>query len=415
MNNHKGNNKSNKKFIYIIGSIFVVVCLCVGSFFVGNILATKGVILTETNSKVQNTFKEINDIDKYKELFEVRSALIKNYDGEVDDEVLLEGAIKGMTNSLGDPYTTYMNKAEFDKFNEQNSGEYMGIGVYVGVKNGKVTVIAPVDGSPASKAGIKSDDVIIAVNGEKVGADVEKATSLIGGKKKEEVTLTIERNGKAPFDVKVRRDVIKTESVKGEMLKDNTGYIQITSFNAGVTDDLKKEIETLKSKGMKGLILDLRGNPGGYLKEAVGVASQFIPKGKLITYTVDKYDKRVEEVSEGGIAEGMPLVVLVDGGSASASEVVTGALRDYKVATIVGTNTFGKGIVQAPVEFKDGGALKVTISKYYTPNGENIHHKGIKPDYEVEIPKEVMSKPYDRSTDSQLKKAEEVMKSKINK
>ncbi|MEG1002984.1 MAG: S41 family peptidase [Clostridium sp.] len=415
MDNHKGNNQSNKKFIYIIGSIFVVICLCAGSFFVGNILATKGVILTKTNSKVQNTFKEINDIDKYKELFEVRSALIKNYDGEVDDEVLLEGAIKGMTNSLGDPYTTYMNKAEFDKFNEQNSGEYMGIGVYVGVKNGKVTVIAPVDGSPAAKAGLKSDDVIIAVNGEKVGADVEKATSLISGKKKEEVTLTIERNGKAPFDVKVTRDVIKTESVKGEMLKDNTGYIQITSFNAGVTDDLKKEIEALKSKGMKGLILDLRGNPGGYLKEAVGVASQFIPKGKLITYTVDKYDKRVEEVSEGGIAEGMPLVVLVDSGSASASEVVTGALRDYKVATIVGTNTFGKGIVQAPVEFKDGGALKVTISKYYTPNGENIHHKGIKPDYEVEIPKEVMAKPYDRNNDAQLKKAMEVMNSKINK
>lgn len=415
MSKNRINNSSSKRFIYIIAGVLIVICLCMGSFVEGNVLATKGLIFTKANSKVENTFKEINDIGKYKELFEVRDALIKNYDGEVDDNVLLEGAIKGMTDSLKDPYTVYMNKKEYEKFNEQNSGEYMGIGVYVGVKNDKVTVISPVDGSPAEKAGLKSDDVIIAVNGQKVGSDVEKTTTLIGGKKKEEVTLTIERNGGKPFDVKVMRDVIKTQSVKGKMLDGNTGYIQLTSFNAGVTEDLKKEIETLKSKGMKGLIIDLRGNPGGYLKEAVGVASQFIPKGELITYTVDKYDNKAEEVSVGGIAEGMPLVVLVDNGSASASEVVTGALRDYKAATIVGTNTFGKGIVQAPVEFKDGGALKVTISKYYTPNGENIHHKGIKPDYEVEPSKEAMSKPYNEKNDNQLKKAVEVLNSKINK
>ena len=320
-----------------------------------------------------------------------------------------------MVNSLGDPYTVYMNKDEFKKFNEQNSGEYMGIGVYVGVKNGKVTVISPIEGSPAEKAGIKSDDIIVAVNGQKVESDVEKATSLITGKKKEEITLTIQRGKDAPFDIKVMRDTVKTDSVKGEMIEKNIGYIQITSFNANVTNDFKKEIEALKAKGMKGMILDLRGNPGGYLSEAVGVASQFIPKGKLITYTVDKYDNKTEEVSKGGIAEGMPLVVLVDGGSASASEVVTGALRDYKVATIVGTNTFGKGIVQAPVQFNDGSALKVTISKYYTPNGENIHHKGIKPDEVVEFSKEVSSSNYSKDKDNQLKKALEIINKKVNK
>lgn len=411
----QNSNKNNKRLVYIIVGVLFVVCLCLGSFYVGNIFATKGVVLSSTNSKVNSTFKEFNNVDKYKELFQVRDALIKNYDGEINDEVALEGAIKGMVNSLGDPYTVYMNKNEFKKFNEQNSGEYMGIGVYVGVKDGKVTVISPIDGSPAAKAGIKSDDVIIAVNGEKVGADVEKATSLIAGKKKEEITLTIQRGNTNPFDVKVMRDIIKTDSVKGEMIQKDVGYIQITSFNANVTEDFKKEIEALKAKGMKGMILDLRGNPGGYLSEAVGVASQFIPKGKLITYTVDKYDNKAEEVSKGGIAEGMPLVVLVDGGSASASEVVTGALRDYKVATIVGTNTFGKGIVQAPVQFEDGSALKVTISKYYTPNGENIHHKGIKPDVVVEIPKELLNKPYSKDKDNQLKKALEVIDNKINK
>lgn len=411
----QGSNKNNNRLIYIIVGAILVICLCFGSFYIGNIFATKGLVLASTNSKVSNTFNEFGNIDKYKELFEVRDALIKNYDGKIDDKVALEGAIKGMVNSLGDPYTVYMNKDEFKKFNEQNSGEYMGIGVYVGVKNGKVTVISPIEGSPAEKAGIKSDDIIVAVNGQKVESDVEKATSLITGKKKEEITLTIQRGKDAHFDIKVMRDTVKTDSVKGEMIEKNIGYIQITSFNANVTNDFKKEIEALKAKGMKGMILDLRGNPGGYLSEAVGVASQFIPKGKLITYTVDKYDNKTEEVSKGGIAEGMPLVVLVDGGSASASEVVTGALRDYKVATIVGTNTFGKGIVQAPVQFNDGSALKVTISKYYTPNGENIHHKGIKPDEVVEFSKEVSSSNYSKDKDNQLKKALEIINKKVNK
>lgn len=405
-------NKGNKRIYYgIIGAVLVVI-LCFGSFYLGNFAATKGVVLPSANSKVENTFKDFDDIGKYEELFEVRKALIKNYDGKIDDNKLLQGAIKGMVNSLGDPYTIYMNTDEYKKFNEQNSGEYMGIGVFVGVKDGKVTIIAPIDGSPAAKAGLKSNDVIIAVNGKKVGGDVEKVTSLIKGKKKEEITLTIQRKGEKPFDVKVMRDVIKTDSVGGKMLEKNVGYIQITSFNAGVTKDFKSEIEKLKAKGMKKMILDLRGNPGGYLSEAVGVASQFIPKGKIITYTVDKYNNRAEEVSKGGIAEGMPLVVLVNGGSASASEVVTGALRDYNVATIIGTNTFGKGIVQAPVQFKNGSALKVTVSKYYTPDGENINHKGIKPNIVVELPKNFLDKPYNIKNDSQLNKALEVINKK---
>lgn len=412
---NKKKNQNNKKVIYIMLGTLFVVCLCLGSFYLGNLFATKGLVLATTNSKVDKELKEFNNVKEYKELFKVRDALIKNYDGEINDSIAAEGAIKGMVNSLGDPYTIYMNKDEYKKFKEQNSGEYMGIGVYVGVKNDKVTVISPIEDSPAYKAGIKSDDVIVAVNGQQVGNDVDKATSLITGKEKEEITLTIKRAGKDTFDVKVKRDVIKTDSVKGEMIEKNIGYIQIKSFNANVTEDFKKEIEDLKSKGMKGLILDLRGNPGGYLKEAVGVASQFIPKGKLITYTVDKYDNRSEELSNGGIAEGMPLVVLVDKGSASASEVVTGALRDYNVATIIGTNTFGKGIVQAPVEFKDGSALKVTISKYYTPNGENIHKKGIKPDINVELSKDVLGKQYNRSLDNQFKKALEIINQKVSK
>ncbi|MGL5417560.1 MAG: S41 family peptidase [Clostridium sp.] len=386
-----------------------------GCFSLGNIAATKGFVLTNINPKVKNAMREMNDTKKYSELFDVRSALIANFDGEVDDTKLLEGAIKGMTNALDDPYTVYMTKEEYTSYNEQNSGEYVGIGVYIGVEDGKVEIINPMEGSPAKNAGLRAGDKIISVNGEKIGSDTEKAGSLIKGKEGEEVTLEIQRKGeKALKTFKIKRAPIETEDVTGEMINKDIGYVSITGFNLGVTEDLKKQIQELKGKGMKGLILDLRGNPGGYLHEAVGIASQFIEKDKTITYTINKYDKEVVEKSKGGDAIGMPLVVLIDGGSASASEVVTGALRDYKAATIVGMNSFGKGIVQAPVEFEDGSALKVTISKYYTPNGENIHKTGIAPDVKVEILEEVLNKPYNREADSQLKKAIEVMNQKIN-
>ncbi|MGL5766990.1 MAG: S41 family peptidase [Sarcina sp.] len=387
-----------------------------GSFFsLGNIAATKGLILTNVNSKVKNAMKESNDTEKYSELFNVRDALIANFDGEVDDDKLLEGAIKGMTGALEDPYTVYMTKDEYKEYNEQNSGGYVGIGIYIGATDGKVEVIKPIEGSPAKKAGIIDGDKIIKVNGEKIGSDTDKAGRLIKGKEGEEVTLEIQRKGEKELRTfKVKREAIETEDVTSEMIGKDIGYISITGFNLGVTEDLQKYIEELKAKGMKGLILDLRGNPGGYLHEAVGVASQFIEKDKTITYTINKYDKEVVEKSKGGAAIGMPLIVLIDGGSASASEVVTGALRDYKAGTIIGTNSFGKGIVQAPVEFKDGSALKVTISKYYTPNGENIHKKGIAPDIKVEIPQDILSKPYNKDTDSQLKRAIEEMNKKIN-
>lgn len=398
----------NKVIIAVAG-----VVIATGAFYAGNIASTKGLILTNINSKVKNAIQEASDTAKYKELFDVRNAIISNYDGEVEDKVLLEGAIKGMANSLKDPYTIYMTKEEYESYNEHNSGEYVGIGVHIGIKDSKVEVVKPMENSPAKKAGIKPEDIIVEIDGQEIKGDIEKASKLIKGKKGEAVNLVIEsKDSKEKKNVKIIRGEIKTEDVIVEMLSNNIGYIQITGFNEGVTDKLKKGINSLKEKGMKGLILDLRGNPGGYLHEAIGVASQFIKKGETITYTINKYDKKEVKESKGGVAEGMPLVTLIDGGSASASEVVTGALRDYKVATIVGENSFGKGIVQAPIEFSDGSALKVTISKYYTPNGENIHKKGIKPDIVVEIPKEVLEKPYDRNTDIQLKKAIEVIEDK---
>ena len=244
--------------------------------------------------------------------------------------------------------------------------------------------------------------------------NLDKTIATIRGEKGQEVTLTVLREGSEYLDISIVRDEIKVVSVKGEIIDGNIGYIQISSFDEDVAKDFKNKIVELKSQGMKGMILDLRGNPGGSLSEAVNVASQFIPKGKVVTYTIDKYDKKQEAKSVGGEAEGMPLVILIDGGSASASEVVTGALRDYEAGTIIGTTSFGKGIVQQLIEFKDGnGGLKVTTSKYYTPNGENIHKIGIKPDIEVEIPKDILEKEYDRSIDPQFNKGLEVIKEKI--
>ena len=408
--------KGVKKQTLIVSIVFFVLIMSCLSLFVGNYMATKGVFLIKTSPKLVSEAMMINDKDKYSALFEVRDTLIEKFDGEIDDDALLEGAIKGMTNSLNDPYTVFMNNEEFEKLMNQSNGSITGIGVQVASKDNKITIISPIKGSPADLAGLKTDDVIEKVNDVALsGEELEKAVSMITAKDKTEVKLTIKRGDLDPFDVNITTDKIKVESLKGEMLNSSLGYIHIESFmNENTSKDFQEEIKNLQSQGMKGLVLDLRDNPGGLLSEAVGVASQFIPKDKTITYTIDKYNNRNESPSVGGIAEGIPLVLLVNKGSASASEVVTGALRDYGAATIVGETTFGKGIVQQPIKFNDGiGGLKVTISKYYTPNGENIHKKGITPEFIVDTPVEINSKEYNKSTDAQLNLAIEKLKEKI--
>lgn len=410
------NNKKKRRRILIIPAIcFVLVIMCV-SFLGGNYAATKGIFLVKTSQQVESTAEQINDKSKYSALFTVRDKLIEKFDGEIDDGVLLEGAIKGMTIALNDQYTVFMNEKEFDKLMKQSNGSITGIGVTVTLKDSKVTIIETIKGAPADKAGLLANDIIEKINDTDVSGDnLEKATSMIAEANNSELKLTIKRANTEDFDVKVTPEKVKIESVKGNMINSNVGYIHIETFmNENTTEDFKATIETLKSQGMKGMILDLRENPGGLLTEAVGVASQFIPKDKIITYTIDKYDNRNESLSIGGVAEGFPLVVLVNEQSASASEVVTGALRDYGAATIVGKTTFGKGIVQQSIKFDDGiGGLKVTISKYYTPNGENIHKKGITPNFEVTTPIGINENGYDKNTDEQLKVAIQKIEEKI--
>ena len=409
------NKRTSKKSIILIAALIIL--LSSGALVFGNFIATKGIFLVKTSENVKSTASQINDVEKYSALFTVRDTLIEKYDGEIDDNLLLEGAIKGMTNSLNDPYTVFMNDAEFEKLMKQTNSSMTGIGVNVTSLDNKIVIISPIKGSPAEKAGMQSNDVIQKINDvEYTGEQLDDAISVISNSVGKEIKFTIEREGTAPFDINIAPQEVKISVIDGEMLDSSMGYIRISSFmNENTTEDFKNEIEELKNQGMKGLIVDLRENPGGLLSEAVGVASQFIPKDKIITYTVDKYGNKNESLSVGGIAEGMPLVVLVNEGSASASEVVTGALRDYNAATIIGNTTFGKGIVQQTLRFNNGiGGLKVTISKYYTPNGENIHKIGIKPDIEISTDNKLDTVNYSRNEDCQLKAAIEELNKKMN-
>ncbi|KJZ85749.1 hypothetical protein ClosIBUN13A_CONTIG187g02987 [Clostridium sp. IBUN13A] len=411
----RNNTKTSKKSIILIASLMII--LSVSSLMIGNYIATKGIFFVKTSENVKSTASQINDASKYSALFTVRDTLIEKYDGEINDDVLLEGAIKGMTSALNDPYTVFMNNDEFEKLIKQSNGSMTGIGVNIANLDNKIVIVSPIKDSPAEKAGIKSNDVIEKINDVAyTGDQLSEAVSVISNSVGSEIKFTIDREGANPFDVVIKPQEVKLSVIDGEMLDSSMGYIRIHSFmNENTTEDFKNKIEELKGQGMKGLIVDLRENPGGLLSEAVGVASQFIPKDKIITYTVDKYENRNESLSVGGIAEGMPLVILVNEDSASASEVVTGALRDYKAATIVGNTTFGKGIVQQTVRFNNGiGGLKVTISKYYTPNGENIHKIGIVPDVEVSTDNKLDSQGYNKDQDKQLKTAIDELNKKMN-
>jgi len=410
-NNVMPKSKKRKMILWII--CLVVITNCITLF-----VATQ-ISLGLPNGRVLIGRDAYDQVLKFQKLFLVRNKLYEYYDGAISDDVLVEGAIKGMTDSLKDPYTVFMNKKEFTDFNTQTQGAYTGLGLQVGVKDNNIVVIASFDGSPAKKAGLLSGDVIEKVNSTDVtGKELEKAVSMMKGKENEAVSLTINRKGKGTFAVNMKRAKIDLVTVKGEMLANNVGYIQLTMFDENTSKNFNKKLAELQSKGMKSLIVDIRGNPGGLLDQCVDLTSNFVPKGKVIVYTIDKNKKKTEYKSKGGLAVGMPLTILTDAGSASASEIFAGAIRDYKSGTLVGEKTFGKGIVQTMLYdarngFDDGTALKVTISKYYTPNGENIQHIGIKPSVAVVYPTSLKEKAYDRTTDPQFKKALELAKDKI--
>lgn len=376
-------------------------------------LADKKIIAKKDDN--EKSSKKVNDEYVLERINEVKRMIDKNYYKKADDYDVLIGMLKGAVNSLKDPYSYYMTEDEYKKFNEETDGEFAGLGIYVSgsIDDNLITVVAPMKGTPADRAGLKTDDKIIKINGKDFTADkMDDAVKIMRGKAGEKVKITVLRrdeNGKAKFiDFEIVREIIKVQTVSSKLLKDNIGYISISGFDTPTYNDFDKQYKELKKQGMKKLILDLRNNPGGLLTTSTQVVNTFLDGG-LIMYTLDKQNNK-ETINATKGADDIRIVVLVNKGSASASEIVAGALKDRKRATIIGTQTFGKGIVQTVFNMPDGEGLKLTTSAYYTPSGVNIHGKGIAPDIKVELNKEVKTISIDNlAKDNQIQKAIEIL------
>lgn len=330
------------------------------------------------------------------------------YQDDISREDLENGIYQGLMDAVGDPYTNYFNPGDFETFMEQTTGAYYGIGAYVALDRERnyPKINSPIPGSPAEEVGLRPDDIIYEVDGESTyGMDLDKVVSLIKGEEGTVVNITIYRDGEY-LDVAVQRRQVEIPTVEQEMLGDGMAYIRIIEFDDVTPGQFNEALQASRSRGMKGLVLDLRGNPGGSVGAVVDIARMLLPEG-LVVYTENKYGKREEYSCDGKNEFELPLVVLVDGNSASASELLSGAIQDYQKGTLVGTTTFGKGIVQQMMTLRDGSAIKITISSYYTPTGRNIHGIGIEPDVECPFDGEAY---YGSGYDNQLEKAKEVLR-----
>jgi carboxyl-terminal processing protease len=342
-----------------------------------------------------------SNADTYKQLNlfgDVFDRIRGDYVEAPDEEKLIEAAINGMLSSL-DPHSSYMNAKRFEEMRVQTSGEFGGLGIEVTMENGVVKVVAPIDDTPAAKAGLMANDLITHLDGEQVqGLSLNEAVDKMRGKVNTPITLTIVRDGKEPFDVKIVRDIIRVRSVKYNMEADDIGYIRISSFTEQTQEGLETAIAELNKQGsgkLKGFILDLRNNPGGLLDQAISVSDTFLERGEVVSTRGRNADETQRyNAQPGDSSEGRPVVVLVNGGSASASEIVAGALQDHKRATIIGTRSFGKGSVQTIIPLGSAGALRLTTARYYTPSGRSIQAKGIDADIviEQELPPELQGK-----------------------
>lgn len=326
-------------------------------------------------------------LEELRTFAEVMDRIKAAYVEPVDDKTLLENAIKGMLSNL-DPHSAYLGPEDFQELQESTSGEFGGLGIEVGAEDGFIKVVSPIDDTPASKAGIQAGDLIVKINGQPTrGQTMTEAVDKMRGKIGEKITLTLVRDGGNPFDVTLARAVIQVKSVKAQMLENGYGYIRITQFQVKTGEEVSKALAKLRKdngKKLNGMILDLRNNPGGVLQAAVEVVDHFISSG-LIVYTKGRIANSELRFSATGHdeSEQVPLVVLINGGSASASEIVAGALQDHKRGVLMGTDSFGKGSVQTVLPLNGDRALKITTALYYTPNGRSIQAQGIVPDVEV--------------------------------
>ena len=351
------------------------------SLFAGLMISAANVRAATSKDDDANTYELLN-------LFgEVMERAKLNYVEEVSDKKLIESAINGMLTSL-DPHSSYLDADSFNYMSEQTKGKFGGLGIEVTMDNGLVKVVSPIDDTPAAKAGIKAGDYITNINGETVvGMSLNDAVSKMRGKIGEKVKLSIRRVNSKPIELTIKRQEIKIQSVKNEIKEDSIVYIRISSFTEDVDKSVSEAITKAKKKlknKLLGIVIDVRNNPGGLLDQAVDVSDLFLEKGEIVsTRSRNEADTVKYMANEGDIAKGLPIVVIINEGSASASEILAGALQDHHRAIILGEKSFGKGSVQTVIPLRDYGAMRLTTARYYTPSGRSIQAKGIEPDVEV--------------------------------
>lgn len=374
------------------------------------------------NDKVvvpKSEYNQLTSVYKnYGKVMGIRDYIDNNYLREVEDSAILDGQLKGMVQALEDPYSVYMTKDEFTSFTEQTAGIYGGIGVIVTPgEDNLITVVSPIEDTPGERAGIKTGDKIIMVNGVEFYAEnMDEAVKVMKGEPDTKVNLTIMRknkeNNNETIEMEIIREEIRLVTVKSEVLEDSIGYLKITSFDEITYEDFKTNLTQLEKANVKGIVLDLRNNPGGLLNICAEIADELLGEGDIV-YTQTKSGER-EYLKSKKSQTNLPLVMLVNEGSASASEILAGAIKDHKRGELIGTTTFGKGVVQRIRDLGDGSGLKLTVSEYFTPNGTNIHGIGITPDIVIELNEDVegIGVGY-LEVDNQLQRAIEVLKEKI--
>jgi carboxyl-terminal processing protease len=366
------------------------------------ILAIVTIILLNISSKVysQNTDKLYNKIDLFSEVLE---RIQNEYVEEIDQAEAMDSAINGLLQSL-DPYSSYMNQKTWEESETETSGEFGGLGIEVSMESGVVKVIAPIDNTPASRAGVKAGDYIIKINGEQVlGKTLMEAVNSMRGPVGTSIEITVRRKSLKKAKIfKITREIIEIKSVISKLIDNKVGYLRLRAFNNNSSDQLKKEISKIeKNKKLVGYILDLRNNPGGLLTQAIEISNFFLNDGEIVSTKGRKNkENRKFFAKKGDKIKGKPLIVLINNGSASASEIVAGALQDQKRAVLLGEATFGKGSVQTIIPLKNRGALRLTVSKYYLPSGKSISDVGVIPDIKVEEKGEEFS--INTTTDNQL-------------
>lgn len=404
----ENNNKSDKGYLkgLITGLLFAVVLVVV--FAVAWVLKLNKYVLNYYGlslSEVKSKQVKLNSDDFDTKMNKLASYIETFYLDDVSEEDMAEGAFKGVVAALGDPYSEYYTEEEYESLMESTSGEYNGIGVSISQKeeNGEITIATVFDDTPAKEAGIQEGDVIVAVDGnDMTGKSSQDVVSMIKGKTDGTVTITVMRKGEK-LDIQVEIRKVERPTVANHMMDGNIGYIKLSEFDGVSTSQFSEALNELKDQGMEKLVIDIRDNPGGRLDVVCDLLDLFVDKDKLIVYTKDKNGNKQEEYTRyDASVKDIPISIIVNGNSASAAEVFTGVMQDYGLAKIVGTQTFGKGIVQKILDMGDGSAVKLTVSKYYLPNDENIHGQGITPDYVIDA---------DENTeeDVQLNKAVEVL------